>query len=154
MHEKVTIAKTTLSAISSALAAFLGWKGVLVAVWVICMGLDYLSGSAAACSTGEWSSSVARQGIWHKMGMVLAVIVAGIADLVVATVCGNIDIGITYPAVILPLILSWYILTELGSILENAVKLGARVPDWLIKFLKLGTDAIENAGSNQIPADK
>lgn len=154
MNEKITVAKATVSALFSAFAAFLGWKGILAVVWVLCMMLDYISGSAAACANGEWSSSVARQGIWHKTGMILAVIVAGIADLVVATVCGNLDIGITYPAVILPLILSWYILTELGSILENAVTLGARVPEWLIKFLKIGTDAIEQAGSSQTSTDK
>ena len=41
-------------------------------------------------------------------------------------ICGNIPVlNITWPGMILPLVLAWYIITELGSILENAIKLGA-----------------------------
>lgn len=37
----------------------------------------------------------------------------------------------------------WYILTELGSILENAEKLGAPVPKWLVKMLFASLTAVE-----------
>lgn len=49
-------------------------------------------------------------------------------------------------SIILPLVLAWYIVTELGSILENAVKMGAVVPEWLIKLMKIGLRAIDEAG--------
>ncbi len=47
---------------------------------------------------------------------------------------------------IMPLVLAWYIITELGSILENAVKMGAKVPQWLIKLLKASANIVEAAG--------
>ena len=47
--------------------------------------------------------------------------------------------------ILLPLLLAWYILTELGSILENAIKLGANPPAWLTKVLKAGLTAVDSA---------
>ena len=45
---------------------------------------------------------------------------------------------------LLPMVLAWYILTELGSILENALALGAKVPVWLVKLLKNGVEILDN----------
>ena len=57
-----------------------------------------------------------------------------------------IPIGIQWPGIIMPLVLAWYIITELGSILENAVKMGANVPGWLVKLLKASANIVEAAG--------
>lgn len=76
----------------------------------------------------------------------IAVIVAGMADLVMGIVCQYLPIGYSWPGMILPLALSWYIVTELGSIVENVVKMGTNVPMWLIKLLKVSTKAMEAAG--------
>ena len=48
------------------------------------------------------------------------------------------------------LVLAWYILTELGSILENAVRLGARVPKWLTKFLAAFEHLVDDAADKVI----
>lgn len=144
MNDNLIEVKATAVAVCTAIGAFLGWKGIMALVWVIAMALDYLSGSAAACKTGEWRSSTARDGLWHKGGMILVVTVSGIADGVMAIICENIPVlGIAWPCVILPLVLAWYILTEFGSILENAVKLGANVPEWLVKILKASLKAVD-----------
>ena len=44
-------------------------------------------------------------------------------------------LGIDYTVLVLPVILVWYIFTELGSIAENATDMGAPVPAWLTKLL-------------------
>lgn len=44
------------------------------------------------------------------------------------------------------MVLAWYIITELGSILENAVKMGGNVPSWLVKLLKASANIVEAAG--------
>lgn len=149
MEQNLTAAKAAIAAALSALGAFLGWKGIMALCWIAVMALDYLSGSAAACKAGQWNSEEARSGIWHKLGMIFAVIVSAIADGVMVVIMGNIPaLGVEWPGLVMPLVLTWYILTELGSILENAVKLGAKVPQWLTKLLKAGMNAVDAAGGD------
>ena len=138
--------KAAVAAFFTAIGAFLGWQGVMALVWVACMAIDYITGSIAAARKGEWSSAVARQGLWHKGGMIVVVAVAAIADVVMMVICDHLPIGISWTSIIFPLVLAWYIVTELGSILENAVKMGATVPEWLIKLMKIGLKAIDEAG--------
>ena len=52
-------------------------------------------------------------------------------------------LGIQYTVLILPVVLVWYIFTELGSIAENAAAMGAPVPEGLIKLLAAGKRAAE-----------
>ena len=54
MHEKLTAAKTALTAAVTGLGTALGWKGMMLAVWAGVMALDYLSGTLAACREGRW----------------------------------------------------------------------------------------------------
>lgn len=146
MKEKLTAAKGAITALVTALAAILGWKGILVILWVAAMALDYLSGTAAACKRGDWASARAREGLWHKGGMLLVVLTAALTDVAVAMAAANLGLSGSWSGLVLPLVLAWYILTELGSVLENAVKLGARVPAWLIGILRAGQKALEDAG--------
>ena len=143
MQEKLTAWKAGATALVTALTAFLGWKGIAALAWVAAMALDYISGSAAACKEGKWSSKVAREGLWHKMGMVFAVVVAAMADGVLSVLCQRLpSMGVTWPGMVLPVVLVWYLLTELGSILENAVRLGAKVPGWLSELLLTTKDQL------------
>ena len=145
MEDNLFTLKTAVCAFFTTLGAFLGWKGILLVSWVIVMALDYISGTAAACKEGKWSSSIARQGHWHKAGMILSVLVAAIADVAFYLIATYLPIGVEWPGIIMPVVLAWYIVTELGSILENAVKLGARVPQWLIKMLDASANIIDKA---------
>lgn len=153
MNENMVTVKTAIVAWCTALGAFLGWKGIMLIAWVIVMALDYLSGTLAACKAGDWSSGTAREGLWHKGGMIAVVLVAAIADWVMVLAAEHIPIGIRWPGLILPLVLAWYIVTELGSILENAVKLGANVPRWLVKLLKSSVHIVDDAGDAQVEPD-
>ena len=153
MNESLVGVKAAIAAFFTAVAAFLGWKGIMAVVWVVAMLMDYLSGTAAACKAGDWCSATARQGLWHKGGMILVVTVAAVADGVLVLICEHLPLGIDWPAIILPLVLAWYIITELGSILENAVKLGAAVPSWLTRLLKASLKAVEAVG-DRVDADE
>lgn len=150
MKENLMKEKAALAAFFTAVGTLLGWKGIMLFVWVGVMALDYLSGSLAACREGQWSSATARQGLWHKGGMILVVTVAGICDAVMVLMASVLPLGLDWPGLILPLVLAWYIMTELGSILENAVKMGARVPDWLVRLMKAGVSLTEQAGETAL----
>ena len=130
--------KMGLSAVMAGLTALWGWFGWLVLLWIGCLALDYVTGSLAAAKEGAWSSRTAREGIWHKVGSLAAVMVAAAADLLLGTVAGNIpNLDLEYGTLLCPLVLVWYILTELGSVMENAVRLGAPVPEFLKRALEL-----------------
>ena len=151
MEDNLFTVKTAVIAFFTTLGAFLGWKGIMLCCWVAVMALDYISGTAAACKEGKWSSKVARQGLWHKAGMVTSVMVAYLADVVFHVATQYLPLGIEWPGIIMPLVLAWYIVTELGSILENSVKMGAAVPKWLIRMLEASANIIDKAADDQIP---
>lgn len=137
-------AKAAVAALCGAFTAAFGWLGWLVVAWAACMALDWLSGSAAAVSKGAWSSTAARAGIWHKAGMVVVVCVAALTDLVLGVAVQNLSgLGLGFDGLVLPVVLVWYIFTELGSIAENAAAMGAPVPAWLMGILQEGKKKAE-----------
>ena len=147
MNENVLAMKAAVVAFFTTMGTLLGWKGIMILAWVSLMILDFFTGTFAAMMAGEWCSKKAREGAWHKCGAIIVILVAAIADGIMLVICGNIPIiNITWPGILLPMILAWYIITELGSILENAVKLGANPPAWLTKILAASLKAVEEAG--------
>lgn len=148
--------KLCITAVIGALTAFWGWFGWLLVAWVGLMAMDYLTGSAAAIRAGEWSSTVARDGLWHKAGCVAAVTVAGILDLVVGQITSAAPgmLPFTYTTLLCPLVLIWYILTEVGSIVENAGKMGAPIPKWLRKTIALFKGQVDATGDGIGPEDE
>lgn len=52
-------------------------------------------------------------------------------------------LGFDIGPVVTPVVLLWYIFTELGSIAENAEKMGAPVPSWIKKGLKQYRDKLD-----------
>ena len=146
--EHITGTKAAIAAVIGCLTALWGWFGWLVFAWVVCMAIDYITGSCAALRAGEWSSKQARDGLWHKLGAVVAVLVAVILDGVIGIILANIPaltLPFDYTVFVSVLVLVWYIMTELGSIVENAGALGAPVPAWLTKMI-----AALESGVNQV----
>ena len=142
--------KAAIAAALGAFSAFWGWLGGLVAAWVVLMALEYATGTAAAMKNGEWASHTAREGIWHKMGEVVVVIGAAFADGLLSIIMEQlpmVEIALPEIGLLLPLVLVWYAITELGSIVENAAAMGAPIPGWLLKLLALGKDAVDGAGN-------
>lgn len=144
--EHVNTFKAAVAAVVAVLTALWGWLGWLVVGWAVSMLLDYLTGSAAALSNGEWSSEVARRGIWHKAGCIATVAAAGLLDAILGRLLADVGQNIlpfVYTTFFCPLVLVWYVLTEVGSIVENAGKMGAPIPGWLKKAIASLKDKVE-----------
>ena len=147
--ENINAFKAAVAAVCAALTALWGWFGWVVFAWVVSMVIDYLTGSAAALRAGEWSSKAARDGIWHKVGSIVAVIVAALLDVVIGHLLANVpgvELPFTYTVLLGPLVVIWYILTEAGSIIENAGALGAPIPAWLTRMIAALESRVDNAG--------
>lgn len=149
--DKVTEIKAFITGIFAVGSAIWGMTGWAIIALICCIALDYVSGTWAAMSAGEWSSSVARQGLWHKLGEIVALVVAILADIAVKVILNTEGLAeiipVTYPNIFTSMVSIWYIFTELGSIIENASKLGAPVPKFLTRFIaalkKQTEDAIQ-----------
>lgn len=149
MLENINGIKATLALIVGALTALWGWFGWAILLLAFCMALDWITGTAAAKKTGTWSSKVARDGCWHKLAIVVAVIVAGLLDLLIRVMLAHIpgvELPFEYSVLFAPLVVAWYVITELGSILENAGKLGAPLPSWFEKAVSALQSGIDHAG--------
>ncbi len=147
MDDKINAIKAAITAVCAALTALWGWFGWLCLLWLGVMALDYATGSAAAMRAGEWSSKAARDGIWHKMGEIVAVLVAGVLDLLIGVILTNIpglSLPFEYKVFFAPVVVVWYILTECGSIVENIGGLGSDVPKWLAKAFAALQDKVDD----------
>lgn len=153
MHGKALEIKLALTAFFGAAGELLGWKGIMLILLALFMAMDYVSGSLAAKKNGTWSSRIAREGLFHKAGTIQAVIVALLADMLFVYAIPVIPLfgGFRNPGAFLPLVLAWYILTEAGSVLENAAKMGAKVPKWFQKAIRAAGSAVDKAGEAQTP---
>lgn len=140
--------KGAITAVIAFGTALFGWIGWLVVVWVVCMVLDYLSGTFAAIKRGAWKSSIARQGLWHKLGGILAVCVAALCDIAINVVVGQFGGAFEYHGYITPIVVLWYIFTELGSIIENAAMLSDNVPPFLKRLIDKFKKTAEDTGDN------
>jgi len=129
------------------LTALWGWAGWAVMVWAALILIDYITGSMAAKREKNWSSAIARDGLWHKAGEIFAVLTAALCDIALKVVIEGS--GITFPfeisMIVTPIVLLWYILTEAGSIIENCGRLGAPVPSWFKKRVDTYKNAIDKA---------
>lgn len=154
--DKVNHIKALISAALGLLTALWGWFGWLVVAWILCMVVDYITGTLAAKRRGDWSSAVARDGLWHKAGCIMAVLIGGILDLVVGLLVHNMAdvLPFDYTVLLCPLMIVWYIITEAGSILENAGRMGAPVPDWARKAIAVLRDTVDGAGDGATPKSK
>ena len=148
MMDKLLEVKKTVTALMAALSAFLGWMGWLVVLYAVSMGIDYLTGSALAAKNGDWQSQKAREGLWHKAGSILAVIVSALADFLLGLVLKNLPLGLpfTYTVLLCPVVLVWYILTEMGSIVENVGEMGVPVPVFLKNIIAALHTGVEESG--------
>lgn len=80
----------------------------------ILIAMDYVTGISAAVSRGDLQSSKMREGLWHKLGEVGAIL---LAYLVAEE---GPYIGLPYRIdILIPAVLIWISVMEITSILEN-----------------------------------
>ena len=143
--DKAAEIKAAFAAAAAFGTALFGWVGWLIMLWLAATALDYITGTCAAIYKRRWSSAAARQGLWHKLGSIFAVLVAALCDIALNVVGENLGLGIIRPdyrCITTPLVVVWYTFTELGSIVENAAAMGAPVPAFLKKLIaKVSSEA-------------
>lgn len=105
--------------------------------------LDYATGVAAAVMHGELQSSKMREGLWHKLGEVGAIILAYIVAQ------EGHCIGLPYQIdLLIPSVVIWISIMEVASVLENLALLN---PDLgkssFLQIFKRSNDIHEHAAT-------
>ena len=70
-------------------------------------------------------------------------------DYVIMVAAGQIGFEIRRSVFFGLLVAAWYILNELLSITENAGRMGAPVPKWLVKYIAVLKSKIDEKGSEE-----
>ena len=101
---------------------------IIVAVFII---LDIITGLLKAFKKKEYTSTLIREGLYHKCGSVLCVIFGTLIDYTQK----YLDIGVTVP--VLKAICIYIILMEITSIIENICLLNPDImPEKLTQYFK------------------
>lgn len=98
--------------------------------------LDMITGLIKAFKEKAYTSSVMREGLFHKCGSVLCVCFGVLVDYAQS----YLDLGVTIPVAIA--LCGYVVLMEIGSIIENVCKINPQIMPNKLKsyFIKLSKD--------------
>lgn len=120
--------------------------------WLIVMCfivIDFVSGLVKALKNGTYSSTVAREGLFHKVGYILVMV---LTELV--TISGvYLDLGVLSSGLVMTGVAAWICLTEAGSVIENACEISPDIAGSFIGGLLNSTKGTDNNGSNSTNTD-
>jgi toxin secretion/phage lysis holin len=106
----------------------INWE--LFGVFLILMILDIITGCISAMKNGKWKSSDMRKGLYKKFGEIIV-----LATVIIAQRMIQLN-GIDSPPVF-EIFVSALGFSEIGSILENQISLGVKIPDFVTKWFKV-----------------
>ena len=96
--------------------------------------------------TYGWCSRRGAEGIIKKVGYLCVIAVAMVVDYLILRVAAEAGFEVATKAFFGLLVAVWYVLNELLSIIENAGRMGAPVPEWLMKYVSVLKNKIDSQG--------
>ncbi len=103
-------------------------------VYVVTMAfimLDMITGLIKAFKEKNYTSSIMREGLFHKCGSIICIVLGALVDYAQRF----IDLGVTVPVAIS--ICIYISLMEIGSIIENVGKINPQIiPDKLKEYFQ------------------
>lgn len=155
--EYVVAIQGVLAAAGAFLSDRLGILFPVLCMLMVMMVVDYITGMLASKSEaldhpGEpgygWTSKKGAKGIIKKVGYICVIAVAMVVDYIIVVVSKDLGYQMPMTAFFGLLVAVWYILNELLSIIENAGRMGANVPEWLSKYIAVLKDKIDNTATS------
>lgn len=89
------------------------------------IAIDYALGVVGAMINRNFSSSIMRVGLAHKLTYVVAIVIANL----IVQLAAHIELGFVATDAIVTLVCAWIAIAEVGSILENLVKINPALGD-------------------------
>ena len=85
-----------------------------------------------------------------KVGYLCVIAVAMVVDYLIANIAGQLGIQTITTTFFGLLVAVWYILNELLSIIENAGRMGAQIPEWLRKYIAILKQQIDEGNGGDL----
>ena len=154
-------AYTITGIISAAVAYVAGKAGILIPLLMLLIGLmliDYITGMMAAKQEAVdhpgdpkygWSSKKGFAGIVKKVAIFAVITVAISLDYLIAVAAEQLGLVPPKMAIFGLLVVVWFLLNEMLSVIENAGRMGAPVPDWLAKYIAALKNKIDDQGQTE-----
>lgn len=142
--KQLNMIKTGFTVIGSIIGNKLGILAPAMLLLIFLMMVDYVSGMLASKKEAVeypndarygWSSKKSIIGIYKKVGYMLTVLVAVSTDYLIYKFLGEMGISYQMKTTFGLLVVIWLILNELLSILENASRMGAVLPQFVSNAL-------------------
>lgn len=136
------------------------WFGILLYVILILIGMmfaDYITGMMASKREAidhpddpsyGWNSAKGAIGIFKKVAYMFVILVALAVDYIIRKVAAEVGLQISFKTIFGLMVAVWYLLNEMLSIIENAGRMGAPVPDWLTRYISVLKNKIDDKGGN------
>lgn len=152
MENRLRICKGIITAVLAYLGDELGILCPALSLLTAFMVLDYVSGMLAAKKEAlehpndknyGWSSKKGIIGIYKKVGYILTVLVALAADYLIIKFVNELGIQYDGNTKFGLLVLVWLTINEMLSVLENAGRMGVKLPTFLVKVLSVLKDEMD-----------
>lgn len=141
--------------IGGAVTAF--FTAILGQLWFLFIGLlamnviDWLTGWYAARQRNEESSKVGAKGVVKKLWYWIVILISFYISFAFETMGALVGVNLSFMNMLGYFVLSSYLVNEIRSILENTLKVGVTLPEFLIKGLKIAEDLIDNKANAALP---
>ena len=141
----LTLEKVAFTGMLSALLIYLEQLIIPVAILLVAMTLDYVTGILAAKHRGQKiDSAKSIKGLDKKVAHLLLIVAGVILDCVLFYSINYFGFGVSMMFLAAIVIAVWLIINELISILENLKDSGAPIPSWLLPLVKNLKSKVEN----------
>lgn len=146
---KVNVISLIVAGLSVELSIYFKKLLVPLAIMLIAMAIDYITGLIKAYVLKELSSKKGLSGIFKKFAYILVVVVGIIADYLCKLFIAEFDINFTFTIPIALLLAIWLTINELISILENLNAINIPIPKFLQTLIsKLKNTVEENTNGD------
>jgi toxin secretion/phage lysis holin len=149
--EHIKEVKLAISSVFATIFYLIGWQGLLFILLAIALVIDYITGSIAARQSDTWTSAKASAGRRKKAMIFVAIIVAIILDAIIwigGSVNPIFELPFEWPFLFTLVSVIWFILSEVGSTLENLILMNVSLPVFLTKGIKILKAKAESVGDH------
>lgn len=120
---------------------------VSIIILIIAMVLDYISGIIKSYETNTLSSKIGAKGIIKKFSYFLVIVISFIIDFILCNYTLN-EINLYYP-IVSEIIIAWFVINEIISILENVSEIGVPLPKFIINITSHLKNNLDNININK-----